>query len=615
VRKLLLLLTLLLTPALWGQITSQQIVQWQPQSSVGLPPYGTIYQYLNQATGLLVCVNYLGVNSCGSGGGGTGTVTHTTGALTANAMLAGNGGADIKVADGNGVLESIGAITTDIQPLKIAWTFNNVSQVFNGVEFVCTNTASAVGSFCLQALGGSAGTTALLQLDTAGDLTAAGTVTGNILASAGSGAGSMQLTAGVLPSLTGSSAGFTAPTSVGTAYSLVLPSAGPSGTSVLEFGAVSGGFSTGSFVAAGSSFANTALSNLASVSINTALLAQTGVDLGSTTAPFRNVYIFGSGTFASDYIEFTGNPSTGDVATFPDNTGTVGELNFAQTWSAAQTFSAIGNFSAAGASSTPGLKVTGAPYTGGNSTTNFPQFYVNDGTGPSTFSLNGTEVGINTPSSFTGNLLDFHVNGGATVAKLDYLGNYTGLAYTSIGTTAGFIDLPQGSTSGSTAPCNTATSICIQAPTSVTSQLRVLAGAPASGFSLWTNSSGTMTETIAAAGGTLNSGVGLLGTLAINTVLASTVANVAGHFTNLQVVTSLGGGTCSTVPIFNVFDGTSNTGSTVTASASTQTKGTGTSTAQTLTFAAGDIIGIYISTAGATCTTDQFIVSAQYSIP
>ena len=123
-----------------------------------------------------------------------------------------------------------------------------------------------------------------------------------------------------------------------------------------------------------------------------------------------------------------------------------------------------------------------------------------------------------------------------------------------------------------------------------------------------------MTETISATSGTLTSGVGAWGNSAINTVLASTVANVAGHFTNLQVVTALFN-TCTTAPIFNVFDGTSNTGSTVTATGSTQTKGTGTSTAQTQTFAAGDIIGIYISTAGVTCTTDQFTVTAQYSIP
>jgi hypothetical protein len=193
-------------------------------------------------------------------------------------------------------------------------------------------------------------------------------------------------------------------------------------------------------------------------------------------------------------------------------------------------------------------------------------------------------------------------------------GGITSPVFTANGTTAGFIDFPQGTTSAAVAPCNTANSLCFQAPTSVTSQLRVWASAPASGFSLWTNASGTMTETIQGTQGSLTSGTGLLGTLAINSVLASTVASYAGHFTNLQVVTSLGG-TCTTLPQFNVFDGTTNVGSTVTASATTQTKGTGTSTAQTLTFAAGDVIGVYISTAGGTCVANNFIVTAQYSTP
>jgi hypothetical protein len=266
-------------------------------------------------------------------------------------------------------------------------------------------------------------------------------------------------------------------------------------------------------------------------------------------------------------------------------------------------------FSVAGAASTPGLSVTGAPYTGGSATTNFPQFYVNDGAGPTTFSTAGTEFGLNSPSGFTGNMADFHVNGGGSIFKVDYQGNL-GLG----GTTATYFDFAQGSSSAAVGYCPTANSICFQAPTSVTYQLRVFAGSPATGFPLYTNSSGTMTETITGVNGTLNSGVGLLGTLAVNTVLSSTVAAYAGHFTNLQVVTALGG-TCTTLPQFNVFDGTSNVGSTVTANASTQTKGTGNSTAQTLTFAAGDVIGIYISTAGGTCVANDFIVSAQYSTP
>ena len=79
----------------------------------------------------------------------------------------------------------------------------------------------------------------------------------------------------------------------------------------------------------------------------------------------------------------------------------------------------------AGAASTSALYLTGAAYTGGTGTTNYPLIYKNNGTAPTTWSANGTEFGINTSSGFTGNMLDFHVNGGASVAKLDYQGNLT----------------------------------------------------------------------------------------------------------------------------------------------------------------------------------------------
>lgn len=84
---------------------------------------------------------------------------------------------------------------------------------------------------------------------------------------------------------------------------------------------------------------------------------------------------------------------------------------------------------------------------------------------------------------------------GTAVTTTD-TGGYVGPVFTANGTTAGFADYPQGTTSAAVAPCNVANSICIQAPTSVTSQLRVFAGAPATGLPLYTNSSGTMTETI-----------------------------------------------------------------------------------------------------------------------
>jgi hypothetical protein len=84
---------------------------------------------------------------------------------------------------------------------------------------------------------------------------------------------------------------------------------------------------------------------------------------------------------------------------------------------------------------------------------------------------------------------------GTTVTSTD-TGGYVAPVFVANGTTAGFVDYPQGSSSAAVAPCNTANSICWQAPTSVTSQLRVFAGAPATGTPYWTNSSGTMTETI-----------------------------------------------------------------------------------------------------------------------
>jgi hypothetical protein len=82
-----------------------------------------------------------------------------------------------------------------------------------------------------------------------------------------------------------------------------------------------------------------------------------------------------------------------------------------------------------GAASLPGLQLTGAPYTGGSATTNFPQLYLNAGVAPTTWSTAGTELGVNLPSGFTGNVLDFHNNGGSSFFSLNYQGNVTGGTY------------------------------------------------------------------------------------------------------------------------------------------------------------------------------------------
>lgn len=77
-------------------------------------------------------------------------------------------------------------------------------------------------------------------------------------------------------------------------------------------------------------FATRALDNLASVSINTSLLAQSGVDAGSTTKPFKDLYLYGSGTYATTYLKLTGTPTSTRTLTLPDVTDTVAVLAASQ---------------------------------------------------------------------------------------------------------------------------------------------------------------------------------------------------------------------------------------------------------------------------------------------
>lgn len=82
-------------------------------------------------------------------------------------------------------------------------------------------------------------------------------------------------------------------------------------------------------------------------------------------------------------------------------------------------------FTVAGAVSAPAVLLTGAPYTGGTGTTTHPLFYINSGNAPSTWNTAGTLIGLNAPSAYTGNFLDCHLNGGASLARIDYQGQMT----------------------------------------------------------------------------------------------------------------------------------------------------------------------------------------------
>jgi hypothetical protein len=83
-----------------------------------------------------------------------------------------------------------------------------------------------------------------------------------------------------------------------------------------------------------------------------------------------------------------------------------------------------------------------------------------------------------------------------TAATYTGTGGYKSPIFTSTGSTAGFFDFPQGTTSAAVAPCNTATSVCIQAPVAVTSYLINLPGAAANGISRWSNSASVVTESV-----------------------------------------------------------------------------------------------------------------------
>jgi hypothetical protein len=81
-----------------------------------------------------------------------------------------------------------------------------------------------------------------------------------------------------------------------------------------------------------------------------------------------------------------------------------------------------------------------------------------------------------------------------TLFSVDVSGNLVATTVATSGSTAGVIDYAQGSTNAAAAPCTTATSICEQAPTAVTSYLVTKPGAPAQGSITGTLSGTTITQ-------------------------------------------------------------------------------------------------------------------------
>lgn len=121
-------------------------------------------------------------------------------------------------------------------------------------------------------------------------------------------------------------------------------------------------------------------------------------------------------TFAAAAVGFTiAGGTTSKTLTVLD-TGTAALLGIAQTFSAANIFSANG------AASTPAITLTGTVFTGGTATSTKPLFLIEPaGTTSNGWSTNGTMLGVNAPSGFSGDILRACLNGSTAAAFRVYL--------------------------------------------------------------------------------------------------------------------------------------------------------------------------------------------------
>ncbi len=111
-------------------------------------------------------------------------------------------------------------------------------------------------------------------------------------------------------------------------------------------------------------------------------------------------------------------------------------------------------------------------------------------TGQSVLNVNGASTGGDLQDWGTGGTWASGVLSGQTIVASILPGG----AFQSKGTTAGFVDLAQGTTSASVAPCNTANSHCIQAGAAVTAGVETDAPALAQGIPTRSGTSSAVTD-------------------------------------------------------------------------------------------------------------------------
>jgi hypothetical protein len=121
----------------------------------------------------------------------------------------------------------------------------------------------------------------------------------------------------------------------------------------------------------------------------------------------------------------------------------------------------------------------------------------------------------------------------------------------------------------------------------------------------------------------LGAGPSTFGATPVNTMISIPFSpNNAGHITSMTV-SNLSTATCPTPPVFNVIDfpggvssGSDTVGTPLAAPGTGAINGTAIAkNAQSMPFNGGDLIFLFINTAGSGCTTSTFSVSAEVSIP
>lgn len=111
---------------------------------------------------------------------------------------------------------------------------------------------------------------------------------------------------------------------------------------------------------------------------------------------------------STDLIEVVDVSDTAMAAT-----GTNKKVTYAELTANLLTATSQITTSANGAASTPAIYGTGTVFTGGSAATTFPAWYhnVTGASAVNSFSVNGTFIGCNMPSGFSGNFMSLHVNG------------------------------------------------------------------------------------------------------------------------------------------------------------------------------------------------------------